>query len=207
MEVFVITRSMENQMVKGDFKNRCRLTVFFFCFTVMLTVCVNTSPAAEVSPPAGTEQLFSPSVAQLFLDMAYEEANSENYRQALAFLNAMMNLDVRSNCPVSDTINIACMDTREDRSGTVLELLNSYMDKTIDMEVIRKAVQYLMDRLSSREEREVLLVKLLKQAGEKNLVLNSELSTLLGLLIAEKADIETAQAYFMQAYKNNKYNS
>ncbi|MHC4725889.1 MAG: hypothetical protein ACYS17_01555, partial [Planctomycetota bacterium] len=43
--------------------------------------------------------------------------------------------------------------------------------------------------------------------GGKNVVLASELTTLLGHLKAEKADLEAAEFYLMQAYKKNRYNT
>ena len=65
----------------------------------------------------------------------------------------------------------------------------------------------MLKQLNSREEREQLLNRLLKDLGDKNPTLSSELATLLALLVAEKADTENATSYLMHAYNNNKYNS
>jgi tetratricopeptide (TPR) repeat protein len=81
-----------------------------------------------------------------------------------------------------------------------------YLDESADSELAREAVQYLLERLDSREQREQLLEDLLRNLGGKNAYLDSELATLLGLLMAEKADTEAAQLYFIQAFNRNKHN-
>jgi tetratricopeptide (TPR) repeat protein len=88
----------------------------------------------------------------------------------------------------------------------VNNLLASYVDESADLEMAREAVRYLLDRLNSREQREKLLEDLLQNLGGKNAALDSELATLLGLLMAEKADLENAQLHLMNAFNSNKYN-
>ena len=158
-----------------------------------------------------TDQLFSPSVGQKFHQIAYELANSENpaesdLEQAIVFLTATTNLDSRANYVLPDMIKLACKYSEQDRSELVNQLLMNYADESADLEVITQAVRYLLEKLNSREQREQLLKEMLKNLGAKNAVLDSELATLLGLLMAEKADLQTAQSYFMQAYNSNKYN-
>jgi tetratricopeptide (TPR) repeat protein len=88
----------------------------------------------------------------------------------------------------------------------VYHLLAGYIDQFADLEVAEKAIRYLLDRLDSREQREQLLEELLKNLGGRNAVLDSEMATLLGLLIAEKADTEAASSCLMNAVNDNKYN-
>jgi tetratricopeptide (TPR) repeat protein len=167
--------------------------------------------SARAQLPSDSNQLFSPSVAQKFYEIAYELANSEDIskpqaEQAIAFLTATMNLDRRAKYVYPLMIEIASRYSDRDYSEMVRNLLTGYVDKSADLEVVRKAVQYLLDRLDSREQREQLLKEMLQTLSGKNPVLDSELATLLGLLTAEKADFQTAQTYLMQAFDSNRYN-
>jgi tetratricopeptide (TPR) repeat protein len=87
----------------------------------------------------------------------------------------------------------------------VYNSLARYLDKSADFEPARQAVQYFLERLNSREQREQLLTGLLQNLSGKNACFDSELATLLGLLMAEKADANAAQ-YFALAFNSNKYN-
>lgn len=184
------------------------LAVLFFC-----------SLSAWAQGPSGwdpalrepSEKLFSPSVGQKFYEIAYELANSEDIRgpeaeQAIIFLTATMNLDSRANYIHPVLIKLAGQHTGQDYSEMVYNSLTNYLDVSADFEPAREAVQYLLERLDSREQREQLLEDLLSNLGRKNACLDSELATLLGLLVAEKADTEAAQFYFMRAFNSNKYN-
>jgi tetratricopeptide (TPR) repeat protein len=88
----------------------------------------------------------------------------------------------------------------------VYSLLVNYVDESADVEVAKKAIVYLLAQLNTREQRENLLEQILGVLGGKNIVLASELTTLLGQLKSEKADFEAAEFYLMQAYKKNRYN-
>jgi len=166
--------------------------------------------------------LFSSSVSQKFYEIAHELTNSEDVRepqvkQAMVFLTAAMELD---NNPPQRTrallIKLACRDPaglrraaprrEQDYSNLVHNLLMDYVDESADVEVAKKAVVYLLAQLDSRQQRQKLLEQMLGHLGDKNVVFGSELSTLLGLLKAEKADLEAAEFYLMQAYKRNRYN-
>jgi len=165
----------------------------------------------SASSVVGAGRLFSPSVGRKFYEMAYELANSEDVNgpaveQAIAFLTAAMKLESGANDVQSLLIKLACRDPERDYSGLVYSLLADYVDESADIEVAKKAVGYLLERQNSREEREKLLEEMLRNLGNKNVVLSSELAILLGLLKAEKADLRAATFYFMQAYKNNRYN-
>jgi len=179
----------------------------FLVFSILLLCPLS----ARAQLPADSNLLFSPSVAQKFYEIAYEVANSQSVgkpqaEQAITFLTATMNLDRRAKYAYPLMIEIASRYSDSDYSEMVRNLLANYVDKSADLEVIRKAVQYLLDRLNSREQREQLLQEMLQSLSGKNPVLDSELATLLGLLTVEKADFQTAQAYLMQAFDSNRYN-
>jgi hypothetical protein len=165
--------------------------------------------SASSAPELG--QLFSPTISRKFYEIAYELANDKGVKgpeveQAIAFLTAAMKLDsdVKSVRPL--LIEFACRESELDYSNLVYSLLTDYIDEFADLEVGRKAIVYLLEQLDSREEREKLLEQMLGTLGSKNTVLGSELATMLGLLMAEKMDLEAAEFYLMQAYKNNRYN-
>jgi hypothetical protein len=158
-----------------------------------------------------SERLFSPSLGQKFYEIAYELANSEDINgpkieQAVVFLTATMELDSRANYVHPVLIKLVTQHPGRDYSEVVYNSLARYLDKSTDFEPARQAVQYLLERLNSREQREQLIAGLLQNLQGKNACFDSELATLLGLLVAEKADANTAQACFMQAFNSNKYN-
>jgi tetratricopeptide (TPR) repeat protein len=183
------------------------LTLFFY------------SSLARAQATLDSERLFSPSIGQRFYEIAYELANptpsavegSEDINgpkieQAVLFLTATTELGSSTNYVHPLLIKLVTQHPGKDYSEIVYNSLTRYLDKSADFEPARQAVQYLLERLNSREQREQLLGDLLKNLGGKNACFDSELATLLGLLVAEKADVNTAQFYFMQAYNSNKYN-
>lgn len=188
------------------------------CLLVLLSPCAlswaqGSLPWMTNSRLTGldSDRLFSPSVGQRFYEIAYELANAEaltdpQAKQAIIFLAATKTLDARANYVLPDMIKLASRYSDQDYSGLVYQLLADYVDESADLEVVREAVRYLIDRLNSREQREELLSELLKNLGGKNAFLDSELETSLGLLLAEKADSKAAIFYIMQAYNHNKYN-
>ncbi len=194
---------------------------FFLVFSILLlsslSVCapesIDSAPQAGIEGMEGSsDRLFSPSISLRFYEIAYELSNSKQFtstevEQSLTLLKAAMKLDSRAKYILPDMIKIASSYSELDHSDMVSELLAEYMlDKSADLELGRKAVGYLLEQLNSREEREQILEKLSRNLGERNAGLNSELSTLLGLLKAERADIELASPFFIQAYNYNKYN-
>jgi hypothetical protein len=143
--------------------------------------------------------------------MAYELADSQeisetHIEQAITLLIAIMKLDSRAKHVLPDIIKLASQHPSRDYSELVYLSLIDYVDESADLEVSKKAVRYLLGHLDSREDREKLLQELLKNPGNRNSVLASELATELGLLMAEKTELEAAQFYLVQAYNNNNYN-
>ena len=196
----------------------------FPCLCVLVLLCSCTLSRAQGT--SNSERLFSPSVSQRFYEIAYEMANPEDVtasevehlrrEQAIVFLTAAMNLDSKANYVHPVLIKLASgysqprpseRRSQRDYSKLVSGLLADYVDEKADLEVIRKAISYLLGRLNSREEQEKTLEEMLRNLGSKNKVLGSELATALGLLMAEKPDLEAAQFYLMQAYNSSKYNN
>jgi hypothetical protein len=161
----------------------------------------------------GSEELSSSSVGKILYEIAYEMANrpditADQAEEAIIFLTATMNLDKNADYVYPILIKLACQYSDRDHSELVSYLLVNYVDKSAedDLEPARTAIRYLLGQLNSREEREKLLEAMLKNLGGKNAVLDSELATSLGLLMAETPDLESSQSYLIQAYYNNKYN-
>jgi len=193
----------------------------FFFYALPAPVVAQTQGLTWAQAPLGEEKLFSPSVGQKFYEIAYELANSADLstseaEQAFIFLTATMNLDSRANYVLPDMIKLASRypppasilrsETAGDHSQMLYDLIRQYVDESSDLEVTEQAVRHLLEQFDSREQREELLEDLLTTLGDKNARLDSQLATLLGLLTTEKADLETAQSYFMRAYNSNKYN-
>ncbi|MFA5240330.1 MAG: hypothetical protein WC476_11585 [Phycisphaerae bacterium] len=185
----------------------------FLLTFAMLNFCPFQAWAQDASD---SERYFSPSLGQKFYEIAYELANpvqsdkdinGPEVEQAVTFLNATLELDNRANYVYPLLIKLAAQRSPErDYSDMVYNSLVKYLDKSADFEPARQAVQYLLERLDSREQREKLLTDLLQSLGGKNNRFDSELSTLLGLLLTEKADTNTAQSVFIRALDSDKYN-
>ena len=179
---------------------------------LLFFVCFLSAPTLLHSRESSKQQVLSSSVSQKFYELAYELANSEDaegpqIEQAMAFLTAAMELDNNVRDAHALLIKLACRNSQQNHSELVYSLLVSYVDESADVEVAKKAVVYLLAQLNTREQRENLLEQILGVLGAKNVVLASELTTLLGQLKAEKADLEAAEFYLMQAYKKNRYNT
>ncbi|MFH1884383.1 MAG: hypothetical protein ABIL62_16935 [Planctomycetota bacterium] len=143
-----------------------------------------------------------------------EDVSGPQLDQAIVFLTAAMKLDNNARDARALLIKLACRDPeqppaflrKQEGGNLVYNLLMDYVDESADVEIAKKAVVYLLAQLNTREQREKLIEQILGTLGGKNVILGSELSTLLGLLKAEKADLEAAEFYLMQAYKRNRYN-
>ena len=154
---------------------------------------------------------FSSSVGHRFHEIAYEVVPPKGSAcgGAITLLAAARKLDPPAKYVLPDMINLISRSAAgppKGGKGGVYQLLVDYVDESADLEVLRGGISYLLEGLDSREQREELLEKMLKNLGSKNKRLDSELATELGLLAAEKADANAAKAYFIQAYNNNKYN-
>ncbi len=180
-------------------------------WALLFFVCFLSAPSLLLSGERPGQQVFSSSVSQKFYELAYELANSEDVNpqqveQAMVFLNAAMQLDNSTRDAHTLLIKLACRNSQKDNSELVYSLLVNYVDESSDVGLAKKAVEYLLSRLNTRQQRENLLEQILGVFGGNNVVLASELTTMLGQLKAEKADVEAAEFYLMQAYKKNRYN-
>jgi hypothetical protein len=202
---------MEKQMCKRASLVSCKTGYLPVFSALLFFVCFLSAPTLLLSRETSAEQMFSSSVSQKFYELAFELASSEDaegpqIEQAMAFLAAAMELDNNVKDAHTLLIKLACRNSQQDHSEMVYSLLTKYVDESSDVEVAKKAVVYLLAQLNTREQREKLLEQILGVLGGKNVVLGSELTTLLGQLKAEKADLEAAEFYLMQAYKKNRYN-
>ncbi len=159
---------------------------------------------------------FSPSVSKTFYEIAGELApqgpaappvlTKAEADQALMMLNAAAALNDRAQDVLADMLRIASRPSHLNRSQMIYDLLVKYVNKVSDLEVTDRAIRYLLEQLNSREQREVLLGRLIKELAPPNTPLSSELATLLGLLKAEKADDPNAIQLLAYAYRSDKYN-
>jgi hypothetical protein len=186
--------------------HKSRYLLFFLI--VLLCRCAFS---AEGRGSSNSGRLFSLSVGQEFYEIAYETTNRKEVsrsevEQAIVFLIAAKEVDIRAKYVLADMLKLASKYPDRDYSELVRKLLEDYLDESADLGVARRAVQYLLDRLDSREQREILVAELLRDVGDENAVLSSELATLQGILAAERPSMETAVSYFLWAYQINKYN-
>ncbi|MBN2132502.1 MAG: hypothetical protein JW741_23575 [Sedimentisphaerales bacterium] len=157
------------------------------------------------------EVLSSASVAQRFYEIAWERLNRGNLSaaeadQVIVLLTAARNLDPAAEGIEPMLLEAATQHAGKDYSDQVVLWLRRYVDESADQIVVAKAVRYLLDRLNTREERKKLLEELAAKIGNKNPAIDSELALRLGLIMQEKADVEGAKFYLVQAYTDNKYN-
>jgi len=186
------------------------------CCSTFAWAQISTAPepfdsAVSAKSPSQTHALFSPSVAQTFYEIAYDLANSEDITgpkadQTIVFLLAAKQLGGEADNIDPLLIKLACVQSQRDNSEQVLAWLVDYTSESADLEVLTGAAQYLFNKLDSREQREELLEQLLQEVAGKNSIFDSQLATLVGLLKIEKADLEAAKFYLIQAYRHNKYN-
>ena len=185
------------------------LSVLLFCH---LSGLAQSSAAQDLDNSAAiSEQLYSPSISQRFYEIAYELAKPKDVtgpkvEQAMALLTAAIRLDKDAKDVQELLIECACRQTGSDYSNLVYSLLTDYVDEKSDLEIVNNAVEYLLNHLNSREAREKLLEQMLGTLGSKNKILSSDLATKLGILKAEKGDLDSAEFYLTQAYRNNRYN-
>jgi hypothetical protein len=161
-----------------------------------------------ILPP---EKLFSPSVSQLFYEMAYEISHSDNLtnsqaEQAIVLLNAAMELDSSANFATADMLEIMSRPGPQSHLQMLYDALIKYTDKNADSLIAINAAKYLLNQLDSRQQRETLLRRMIQDISESNYWVCSEIATALGLLYAEKADNSDAQNALGVAYSWNKYN-
>jgi tetratricopeptide (TPR) repeat protein len=157
------------------------------------------------------EKLFSPTVSQLFYEMAQDAALSDNItdsqaEQAIVLFRAATELDTGANVTAADMLKILSRPGPPRHLQMLYNSLIDYVDKNADRRVAANAVRYLLEQLNTRQQREIMLSRLIRDLGDSNPVIISELATELGLLYAERADDPNAARVLAIAYIRNKYN-
>jgi hypothetical protein len=191
---------------------RTSILVFSVFLLCPISVWAQGSTTRDMAgSTVGQQKLHSPSVSKKFYEIAYDLANSKDatgpqVERAMAFLTAALSLDSSAKDVRELLIDFACRETGRNYSDLVYSLLVDYVDESADLEVAGNAVEYILKQQNSRQRRVKLLEQMLGTLGGKNKILSSELATRLGILKAENADMGAAEHYFMEAYKNNRYN-
>ena len=199
--------------------------VLSLCLAIGGLVIIQESAGADPNmlvfkppPPKSTdlykalpEQLFSPSVSQLFYDTAYEITHRESItdaeaEQAIVLLNAASTIDASSGSAVGDILKIASRPGPPRHLRMLYDSLVKYVDKNADCLVASNVIRYLLEQLDSRQQKETLLARLTRDIGESNLTIKSDIATELGLMLAEKTDNADAAKTMAMAYTWNKYN-
>jgi tetratricopeptide (TPR) repeat protein len=180
---------------------------------LVLTAITFCSLPIRAQGSLDSEYLLSSSVGKVFYEVAYELANNPDItpaqtEQAIILLTATMELDRNADYANPVLLKLACQNSARNHSPLVYQLLADYVGRyaDIDIEPARAAIRYLLGQLNTREDREKLLKEMLQNLGGNYPVLDSDLATSLGMLIAETPDVNSAQPYLLQAYYNNKYN-
>jgi hypothetical protein len=180
-------------------------------------VCPGPSSALAATPsgttPAPTvsrQGLASSSVTKRLIDVAYDlrygpGLTPAKAEQAIVFLQAAGQLDAGADvAPL--LLELACQHSTQDHSAQVPEWLLRCTQPSVDLDAIRSAVRYSLERLDTPQRRDQFLGALLDRIGGKDPILDSELMTLRGLLASERADRQAALALFSKAYEVDKYN-
>jgi tetratricopeptide (TPR) repeat protein len=166
---------------------------------------------AHVEHATNTQSLFSPLVAKRSYELARELAGDPDVSQtqliqALVLLDAAVLLDSAAHYVRPLQIETASRITVKDYTKEVSVWLSEYISESADLEIVREGIIYLIDQLNTREDRETLLRRLALDLGSRNNTLDSELSTLLAALAAERADFDTARSLLANASKADPYN-
>ncbi|HSW00515.1 MAG TPA: hypothetical protein VLI39_10105 [Sedimentisphaerales bacterium] len=171
------------------------------------------SPAgpAATGPLKTSVSPVASSVAGRFIEIARELVQSKTITgpqadQAILLLTAARSLDGTATGIEPLMLRAAIRNEQRDYTDHILLCLQSYVGPSADRVLIMEAVQRLVSRLSSVDQRKEMLETLVKGIGNRNPAIDSELAILLGQLMLEKGDKEAAKFYMLQAYTNNKYN-
>ncbi|MBC8378838.1 MAG: hypothetical protein H8E62_06665 [Planctomycetes bacterium] len=159
------------------------------------------------------EALFSQNTADIFIQQAsqvfrQDPLDPQRIEYAMTFLEAALALNEGSSDVPGQILKIAAgsgYGTR-DYSERLLWAMDRQVDKQADLELLTGAVRSLLEQQNSRLDREVLLEGLLKKYAPRNEIFGSDLATQLGLLAAEKADMQSAMDKLAYAYQLNRYN-
>lgn len=170
-----------------------------------------SGPPPVRETPAVTASSSSSWAAARFWEIGYEIAHSGNITgpqadQAIILLTAAKSLDNRIVGVEPLLLKLAARHADKDYSEPVAFWLEKYVDQSADRLVVADALRSVLNRVNSPAERKALLEKVALKIKNKNAAIDSEVATLLGLLVLEQGDAEQARWYLVQAYNNNKFN-
>lgn len=174
-------------------------------------VCLG--PIAAAAQEEGGETFRSPAAAAVLAKAAMDAYAADPFSSraievTMTFLEAATSLDeqLESAHEMLLKVAVSAMATPNDYSRAVRDALRQYLDERSNLTIVKGGIEYLLGRLQTRIEREMLLVRLLSIYGNKNLTVASELATQLALLEIERADFTTAFQRLQYAYSLNPYN-
>ncbi|MBP7050324.1 MAG: hypothetical protein KBE65_04855 [Phycisphaerae bacterium] len=176
------------------------------------TPVVNPGSAASSALSARTsESLSSSAVAERFREIGRELARTETItgpqaEQAILFLTAAGALDRTATDVAPLLMKLAVKHSERDYSDHMMAWLQSYVSGSADRAIVMEAVQYLLDRTHTIEQRKAVLENLVSRIGNRNPAVDSEIATLLGQVMVEKGEKDAGKFYLLQAYGNNRYN-
>ena len=177
----------------------------FFVFIAAAGIMVST-----VGAQSGQEAVFSPQTASVFVKTAQEifRDSPADTEQAMRFLEAAAVMD-RNSIQIPELIlrigGEACVD-RSDYTEAMEAALKKYVSPQSDLELVFGAIRCMLTHQDTRQDREVMLDKMLRRYAKINPALASEVATQLGLLAAEKADTDGAKNQLNYAFRLNPYN-
>ena len=176
-------------------------------FTAVIAVGLSTLTA---DGRAEQQTGFSPQTAAVFVKTAQEivAADPTAIDAAMLFLDAAEALERAAARPSEQRLRIgaeSCVG-RTDYSEAMAAALRAYVGRQFDLEAALAALRCMLTRLDTRVDREILLDTLLRRYVSVSPWLGSELATQLGLLAAEKTDMDGAMERLNLAYHLNPYN-
>ena len=176
-------------------------------FALILSIGICFSGGSE----ARGEDLFSPYNAETFLEITdgmYLRAlsNVNQAQVAMTLLEASVELGVAREDIVEEFIAFLVLIPDDDHKDTLDAVFKGYVDDRSDLGILRTIVNYGLDRLDSREEREVYLQKMLGSVAKKNSAFASELMTQIAALELEKGDVEAGKTHLIKASDIYPYN-
>ncbi|MFC1762233.1 tetratricopeptide repeat protein [Planctomycetota bacterium] len=184
---------------------------------LVLSVCgdmafaVSSSNSATPTESVTSENLSSRSVAQMFYRRAFEltyggDVQDRRPHQAALYLLAARQLDPQLMDACTVLFDIVATSEDPLYAPIVTQWLLDSSASVRETYQAKKAVRYLVALQKTGAGREGLLQQLQQRIGAESPRLNSELLTHLGLLAKERSGQRGAYSYFLQAYKQDKYN-
>ncbi|NIA17255.1 MAG: hypothetical protein GWO86_02795, partial [Planctomycetes bacterium] len=152
---------------------RIRIIAILSIITAMASASSGQDSARNLSSGPEARTLYK-IAQQLYREPGAGAAEAE---QAMVLLNAALSLDERADYILPELIDISWLYPEQNYTDAVYLALDQYVNASCDLEVPVKAVQYLLERLNSREEREALLTRLLAKFSRKNDYFTCDLST------------------------------